>query len=876
MKKLLTLLLLLASPCWAQTAQQSQVGNLQPVNGRSTFVPISTSNPLPVNIGTSSILCPTCVDGDLLIGNSATGGFSVNTLTQGSGITITNGHGTITIAASGANVSSFSAGTTGFTPNSPTTGAVVLDGILIGANGGTGIANTGKTITIGGNLVTSGAFPSTFTMTGTTSVTFPTSGTLATTSGLTNISIGTSISATNPQISGDTSSGLYTPSGSTVAIAIAGTQRAVWSSNGQTIVGSLNTTGTRVVKGWFTDLEITNPPTIGGSAIAFSNLAGQATNSQLATQTANTVLGALTATTPSGLALPSCTDSAGNHLNYTSGTGFSCGTTSSKNGTVTSVTFTGDGTVLSSTPSSVVTTSGTVTAALANAGAGTVLGNITSSAAAPTYTSVPVLGKSGTTQGSITLDGLTSGALIITTQSTAGIPTWTAGTSSGTPAVTASSPLVITSATGNITCPTCNTSSANVNSVSGDSFLISNSVSTGAVTLAQANHTANSVTGALTATTLSDLAVPSCSTASSALKWTSGTGFGCNSSITASTNANLTGPITSSGNATTVAYIGGAVAIGTTSAASAGTIFDMGNSANASLTLLLPSGTTGQRPGTGINGMIRYNSTATAVEAYQNNAWTAFGSGAGTVTSIATTSPITGGTITSTGTIACATCATTTNGGALSGTAPIAVSAAGVISLTNPLPVANGGTNATSASITAFNNITGYTAAGATGTTSTNLVFSTAPTISQPNLVGTTTNNNAAAGSVGEYISSSVAQGSAVGVTSVTAADITSISLTAGDWDLWGQVNTNNPGGTIITITEAYITSASATRSIPPNGGAYVFDQATKGIGTNYSYSVGMTRLSLSGTTTIYLGVFSQFSGSTNGYYGFLGARRVR
>lgn len=48
------------------------------------------------------------------------------------------------------------------------------------------------------------------------------------------------------------------------------------------------------------------------------------------------------------------------------------------------------------------------------------------------------------------------------------------------------------------------------------------------------------------------------------------------------------------------------------------------------------------------------------------------------------------------------------------------------------LPVANGGTNASVAGITAFNNITGFTAAGATGTTSTNLVFSTSPTLTTP------------------------------------------------------------------------------------------------------------------------------------------------
>lgn len=47
--------------------------------------------------------------------------------------------------------------------------------------------------------------------------------------------------------------------------------------------------------------------------------------------------------------------------------------------------------------------------------------------------------------------------------------------------------------------------------------------------------------------------MPSCSTSASALNWTAGTGFGCNSSITAATNANLTGPITSTGNTTSIA-----------------------------------------------------------------------------------------------------------------------------------------------------------------------------------------------------------------------------------------------------------------------------------------------------------------------------------
>lgn len=52
------------------------------------------------------------------------------------------------------------------------------------------------------------------------------------------------------------------------------------------------------------------------------------------------------------------------------------------------------------------------------------------------------------------------------------------------------------------------------------------------------------------------------------------------------------------------------------------------------------------------------------------------------------------------------------------------------------LPVANGGTNASTASITSFNNITGYLASGATGTTTTNLVFSTSPTLTTPAISG--------------------------------------------------------------------------------------------------------------------------------------------
>jgi hypothetical protein len=58
-----------------------------------------------------------------------------------------------------------------------------ITGVLPAANGGTGVNNGSSTITLGGNLVTSGAFAITLTASGATNVTLPTTGTLATLAG---------------------------------------------------------------------------------------------------------------------------------------------------------------------------------------------------------------------------------------------------------------------------------------------------------------------------------------------------------------------------------------------------------------------------------------------------------------------------------------------------------------------------------------------------------------------------------------------------------------------------------------------------------------------------------------------------------------------
>ena len=85
--------------------------------------------------------------------------------------------------------------------------------IVAGQYGGTGVANTGKTITVGGNLTTSGAFTTTLTATANTTLTLPTTGTLATLAGTEQLSAKTLLS---PIINGGYTEQVYVLAGTVI------------------------------------------------------------------------------------------------------------------------------------------------------------------------------------------------------------------------------------------------------------------------------------------------------------------------------------------------------------------------------------------------------------------------------------------------------------------------------------------------------------------------------------------------------------------------------------------------------------------------------------------------------------------------------------
>ena len=205
------------------------------------------------------------------------------------------------------------------------------------------------------------------------------------------------------------------------------------------------------------------------------------------------------------------------------------------------------------------------------------------------------------------------------------------------------------------------------------------------------------------------------------------------------------------------------------------------------------------------------------------------------------------------------------------------VTALGVNTGTAGAFVVNGGALGTPSSGT-VTNLTGTASININGTVGattaadgkfTTLSSSGAYTPNQTaGIVGTTTNNSAQAGSFGEYVDSSVT----AATVNTSKTNVTTISLTAGDWDVSAVVETTNGG------LNAYIgCSISQTSAAfgPAEGKDYVWGGLNVSAGIGFS-SIPRLRVSLSATTTIYLVSQVPTADITGGVAGYISARRMR
>lgn len=136
------------------------------------------------------------------------------------------------------------------------------------------------------------------------------------------------------------------------------------------------------------------------------------------------------------------------------------------------------------------------------------------------------------------------------------------------------------------------------------------------------------------------------------------------------------------------------------------------------------------------------------------------------------------------------------------------------------IPVANGGTGASTASITSFNNITGYSASGATGTTSTNLVFSASPT-----LTGTPLAPTAAPGtSTTQIATTAFVQNVAGALGTMSSQNANAVAITGGAISGTSGAFTTLNANAVTTLGETTTVSATAAT------GTINYDVITQGV----------------------------------------------
>lgn len=127
----------------------------------------------------------------------------------------------------------------------------------------------------------------------------------------------------------------------------------------------------------------------------------------------------------------------------------------------------------------------------------------------------------------------------------------------------------------------------------------------------------------------------------------------------------------------------------------------------------------------------------------------------------------------------------------------------------------------------------------------------------------------------GDYYAAAVASASAVALTTATAADITSLQLSQGDWECRGAITRKLAATTSVTLLKTSISATSATSGSLDTGTMVQKATAANVMALDNTVLIGPIRLKIAATATYYLVAQDTFTVSTNAGYGQLSCRRV-
>lgn len=143
-------------------------------------------------------------------------------------------------------------------------------------------------------------------------------------------------------------------------------------------------------------------------------------------------------------------------------------------------------------------------------------------------------------------------------------------------------------------------------------------------------------------------------------------------------------------------------------------------------------------------------------------------------------------------------------------------------------------------------------------------------------LPGEPSNGSAAAGEIGEFMSSNVTAGSAITLTSGVPSNVTFLDLTAGDWDVSGAIVYAAQGTTSYTEIHQQVSQNNASLETSPAEGATTAMHVNFITGQSAIFPSGPRRFLVSATTRVYLTCQVTNSGAAMLVYGYIRARRMR
>jgi hypothetical protein len=139
---------------------------------------------------------------------------------------------------------------------------------------------------------------------------------------------------------------------------------------------------------------------------------------------------------------------------------------------------------------------------------------------------------------------------------------------------------------------------------------------------------------------------------------------------------------------------------------------------------------------------------------------------------------------------------------------------------------------------------------------------------------GTATNDDAAAGNMGQAPVVSVSQGSGPALVTDTANTVASMALSAGDWDVDGEIGFNGSAATNYLI--GCILTSGTVQAGPGAAWETCFGLNPFNYLSSLILPLGTVRFSFPATTTVYLNAMAGFTPGAISAYGNMRARRVR